>query len=58
MTKIGIIGFGFMGRMHYRCWKALKNVRIVALCDANSHAWLGSGGQGNIAGAETDVDIV
>ena len=58
MLKIGIIGFGFMGRMHYRCWKALEGADVAALCDANADALLGSGkGQGNIAGAEGEVDL-
>jgi len=25
MLRIGIAGFGFMGRMHYKCYKALEN---------------------------------
>lgn len=35
MLKVGIVGLGFMGRMHYRCWTAIKDVQVVALCDAN-----------------------
>lgn len=47
-----------MGRMHYRCWKALEDVKITAICDNNADAVLGSGkGQGNIAGAEGEVDL-
>ncbi len=58
VLRIGIVGFGFMGRMHYRCWKALEDADIVAICDANAGALLGSGkGQGNIAGAEGEVDL-
>jgi len=58
MIRVGIIGFGFMGRMHYRCWKALEGADVVALCDANAGALQGSGkGQGNIAGAEGEVDL-
>ena len=58
MIRVGIIGFGFMGRMHYRCWKALEGADVVALCDANASALQGSGkGQGNIAGAEGEVDL-
>jgi len=33
--KVGIAGFGFMGRTHFRCWKRLKDVEITAICDAN-----------------------
>jgi predicted dehydrogenase len=56
MIKVGIIGFGFMGRMHYRCWKSMRNAHVVALCDENRQAWHGPGG-GNIAGAEGEVDL-
>ena len=33
--KVGIAGFGFMGRKHYQCWRALENVEVVAICDVN-----------------------
>jgi predicted dehydrogenase len=35
MLKVGIVGFGFMGRTHYKCWKALDDAEVVAICDAN-----------------------
>ena len=35
VLRVGIIGFGFMGRMHYRCWKALTGVAVTAVCDAD-----------------------
>jgi predicted dehydrogenase len=35
MLKVGIVGFGFMGRTHYKCWKGLDGVEIAAICDAN-----------------------
>lgn len=58
MTRVGIIGFGFMGRMHYRCWKEQPDARIVAVCDPDAEALRGDGaGQGNIAGAEGEVDL-
>ncbi|MDY0169140.1 MAG: Gfo/Idh/MocA family oxidoreductase [Thermoguttaceae bacterium] len=58
MLKIGIAGFGFMGRMHYRCWNALPDVQVVAVCDSDAQA-LGDAARnrGNIAGAEGDVDL-
>lgn len=58
MIRIGIIGFGFMGRMHYRCWKALDSARIVAVCDTQAVALQATGkGLGNIAGADGEVDL-
>ena len=35
MLKVGIVGFGFMGRTHYQCWKKVKGAQIVAICDVN-----------------------
>lgn len=33
MIKIGIIGCGFMGKMHTNCYKALQNVRVIGVYD-------------------------
>jgi 1,5-anhydro-D-fructose reductase (1,5-anhydro-D-mannitol-forming) len=58
MLQIGIVGFGFMGRMHYRCWKQLDGVQVPALCEADPRALGQEGkGRGNIAGADDDVDL-
>ena len=35
MLKVGVVGFGFMGRMHYRCWQRLADAEVVAICDTN-----------------------
>ena len=35
MIRVGIVGLGFMGRMHYRCWKALEGVKVAAICEDN-----------------------
>jgi 1,5-anhydro-D-fructose reductase (1,5-anhydro-D-mannitol-forming) len=37
MLKIGVIGFGFMGRVHTACWQRLADAEVVAICDANPH---------------------
>lgn len=37
MLKIGIAGLGFMGQMHYRCWKGREDAQIVAICDSNKN---------------------
>ncbi len=53
MLNVGIVGFGFMGRMHYRCWKARADARIVAVCDANPNIVEDAKkAVGNIGGAE------
>jgi len=35
MLKVGIAGFGFMGRTHYQCWKKVKGAQVAAVCDVN-----------------------
>jgi predicted dehydrogenase len=35
MLKVGIVGFGFMGQTHYKCWKALDDIEVTAICDVN-----------------------
>ncbi len=58
MLRVGIIGFGFMGRMHYKCWKNQSEAQIVAICDTNPN--LVEDTQkvvGNIAGAADSVDF-
>jgi len=58
VLQVGIIGFGFMGRMHFRCWRALAGAAVTAVCDADPHALDEAGkSRGNIAGAEGDVDL-
>jgi predicted dehydrogenase len=57
MLRIGIVGFGFMGRMHYRHWKAVEDARVVAICDANPKILENTeGAVGNIKGAEGEID--
>ena len=31
MIRVGIVGLGFMGRMHYRCWKAIPDATLTAI---------------------------
>jgi len=58
MLKIGIVGLGFMGKMHFRCYKSLKNVEIVAICDADKNQLKDTSGvAGNISGAEDNLDL-
>ncbi|MHC4874053.1 MAG: Gfo/Idh/MocA family protein [Planctomycetota bacterium] len=52
MIKVGIIGLGFMGKMHFDNYAALKNVKVVAIADIDKKKRAGdwSGIVGNIAG--------
>ncbi|UCG55905.1 MAG: Gfo/Idh/MocA family oxidoreductase [Phycisphaerales bacterium] len=58
MTKVGIVGFGFMGRMHYRCWKGLQGAEVVAICDSNPNIVEDTKkAVGNIGGSDEEVDF-
>ena len=58
MLNIGVVGFGFMGRMHYRCWKGRDDAKIVAICDINENVVEDSKkAVGNVAGAEEAIDF-
>ena len=35
MARIGIVGLGFMGRVHYDTYTKLPEARVVAVCDAD-----------------------
>jgi predicted dehydrogenase len=58
MLTVAIAGFGFMGRMHYQCWKGLADARVVAICDANPNIVADTNKAiGNIEGAAAAVDF-
>lgn len=56
MIRVGIIGLGFMGRMHYGVYDKLPDARVVAVSDSNPKRAAGdlSDGWGNVGGAEID----
>jgi len=58
MLRVGIAGFGFMGRMHYKCWKALEGTEVVAVCDVNPNIVEDTKkAVGNIGDTEEAVDF-
>lgn len=58
MIKVGIIGLGFMGKMHFRCYKTMKHVQVAAICDIDESKFTQKkGAAGNIAGAEQPLDL-
>ena len=36
MIRVAIVGFGFMGRMHYGVWRRRRDSRVVAVCDVHA----------------------
>jgi len=58
MLRIGIVGFGFMGRMHYANWRKYENAKVVAICDTDPNIIENSKkAAGNIEGAEQAIDF-
>lgn len=56
MKKIAIVGFGFMGRMHYGAWKKAKGAKVCAICDSNL-SQLQKVNRGNQAGTDDSTDF-
>jgi predicted dehydrogenase len=58
MTKVALVGLGFMGRMHLSIYGNIKDVQITALCDVHKENLdLSQPGGGNIAVAEIKTDL-
>jgi predicted dehydrogenase len=59
MIRIGVIGLGMMGRMHYANWQKIAAVEVVAIADIDPKRAAGdlSGGWANIAGGASSLDM-
>lgn len=57
MVKVGLIGLGFMGRMHFGCYGKNPDAQVVAISDTDPAKLAGAGGGGNIAGAGDALDL-
>jgi predicted dehydrogenase len=59
MIRVGIVGLGFMGRMHYRCWKAIPGATVTAICESNPKVLAAAGepSKGNVEGAADHIDL-
>jgi len=56
--KIGVVGFGFMGRMHFRCWQNVEDAQVAAICEANPAVLEDlTKPTGNVDGAATEIDL-
>lgn len=58
--RIGIVGLGFMGQVHYRVYGGLRNAKVVAICDVDPKKrrgnWSAIGGNiGDAGAAKTDL---
>ncbi len=59
MVKIGILGVGFMGMVHYLSYQKIGGAQVVALCDANAARLQGDWRdiQGNFGPRGTQMDL-
>lgn len=57
--RVGVIGLGFMGRMHLGAYRQLSGVKVVAISDHNAKRAAGdlSDGWGNLPGAVDHWDM-
>ncbi len=58
MLRVGIVGIGMMGRLHFKCYKQLKDVKVVAVCDIDTDRLNGKAEiTGNLRGADVALDL-
>ena len=59
MIRVGIVGLGMMGRMHYANWQKIDGAEVVAVADADPKRAAGdlSGGWSNIDGGAESLDM-
>jgi predicted dehydrogenase len=58
MVRIGIVGFGFMGRMHLNNYSKIEGAEVRAICDIDPERLSRTAGvAGNIAGADRTIDL-
>ena len=58
MLRVGIAGFGFMGRTHYQCWEKVEGAEVVAICDVNPNIEEDTKrAVGNIGDAQEEIDF-
>ena len=56
-VRVGIVGFGFMGRQHLNCYRALRGVRVAAICDSDKARLKSSGKIAGNIGGDTALDL-
>ena len=60
MLKVGIVGIGFMGMIHYLAYQRIPGVKVVALCETTMKErlngdWTGIKGNFGPAGQQMDL---
>ena len=58
MLNVGIVGFGVMGKTHFKCYKAMPGIKITAICDAGDIKVAGqTQASANLGRLDSDIDI-
>ncbi|TMV52166.1 Gfo/Idh/MocA family oxidoreductase [Paenibacillus mesophilus] len=61
MLKVGLVGLGFMGRMHLTNYRRLEQegfpIRVTAICDLDEKKFRGIFIEGNIQSADSGIDL-
>jgi predicted dehydrogenase len=59
VIRIGVVGLGFLGRMHFGAYEKIDGVELVAVCDGDPKRRGGdlTGGWGNIEGGVDHLDM-
>lgn len=58
MLNVGIVGFGVMGKTHYKCYQAMPEVNVTAICDAGDiNIATQTQASANLGKMESGIDI-
>ncbi|MBL7076815.1 MAG: Gfo/Idh/MocA family oxidoreductase [Kiritimatiellae bacterium] len=57
MIKVGIVGFGVMGRTHFLAWQAQEGAEVAAVCEANPEVMANATVGGNMDQRSATVDL-
>ncbi len=57
MIKVGIVGFGVMGRTHFRAWQAQAGAEVAAVCEANPEVLARVAADGNLEQQAGAIDL-
>ncbi len=58
MIRVGILGFGFMGKVHFKNWNQLEDASVVSICDLSPIKDLNVSGNIDVGGDPIDLDAV
>ena len=57
MVRAGVIGLGFMGQQHSKCYQGNADVELVAICDVDEKKFAGDATRGNIDDGGEELDL-